>query len=109
MIEQRLARLERHRHAHAVDLREDVIVQVGVHVDVHRAIERVGGSRTRRIAHRNAASGSDAADRPPEPGGVEAAARRLVEHAVFVLQRERVPGRMREMSQRARALSRRVA
>ena len=99
MIEQWLARLERHRHAHAINLRQDVIVQVGVHVDVHRAIERVGGfagvvprpERGERIRP---------ADGGTEPGGIKTLARGLVEHPVLVLQRERVSRRMRKMAQR---------
>ena len=54
VIEQRLARFERHGHAHLVDLGHDVVDQIGLHVDVQRAVERIarrarirtpGGSR----------------------------------------------------------------
>ena len=34
VIEQRLARLERHRHAHPIDLGQDVVDEVGLDVDV---------------------------------------------------------------------------
>ena len=43
MIEERLARLERHGHAHPIDLRQDVVHHVGVDVHVQRAVERIGG------------------------------------------------------------------
>ena len=41
VIEQRLARLERDRHAHPIDLGQDVVDHVGARVDVERAIHRI--------------------------------------------------------------------
>ena len=62
VIEQRLARLERHRHAHPVDLGHDVVDKIGLHVDVERAIERIG--RGARLVRR---AGSRRTDRRRAP------------------------------------------
>ena len=71
VIEQRLARLERDRHAHAIDLGQDVVDHVGLDVDVQRAIERIAATRRRGRRRGSWRARSAAADLSAEVAGIE--------------------------------------
>ena len=104
VIEQRLARFERDRHAHLVDLGHDVVDEIGLDVDVQRAVERIrrrarvvarGGSwRTDRRRARSARSRASRAG----------AARVRLEHARRRACARRRRRAERQMPQRPRAL-----
>src|SRR5213594_3812460 len=61
VIEQRDARLQRHQHARPVDLREDVLRKVGLHVDVLERGQVIGlvTSGDERVEPRGAGVGAD--------------------------------------------------
>ena len=103
VIEQRLARLERHGHAHPVDLGHDVVDQVGLHVDVQRAVERIL-RRARVVGEAEAGERIGVAHFGREVVRVERVARARLEQAIRVLARARVGRRQRQMPERPRAL-----
>ena len=104
VIEQRLARFERHGHAHPVDLGHDVVDEIGLHVDVQRAVERIASTGTRRRRWRKPANGSASRTVGGEVARVERVARVRLEQPVGVLARAGVGGRQRQMPERPRAL-----
>ena len=87
VIEQRLARFERHRHAHPVDLGHDVVDEIGLDVHVQRAIERIASTGRRRRRARKPANGSASRHLVREVARVERVARVRLELAVGVLLR----------------------
>ncbi len=103
MIEQRLAGFQRHRHAHLVDLRHDVVDEIRVDVDVEGAIERIRRF-ARGVRAPEALERIGVAHTQREVARVELGAAIAVEQAVRVLARVRICRMERQMSQRAHAL-----
>ena len=102
VVEERLTRFERHGHAHPVDLRQDVVEHVRLHVDVQRAIQRVW--RTARIpcgAERGERIG--AAQGALEVRRIQSGLPVGFEDVVRVLVRARVVRGQRKMADRAGA------
>ena len=63
VVEQRHARLDRVRHAHAIDLRQHVFGQIGLEVEAHHPAVPAAARRSARSAAPSACSGSAAAAR----------------------------------------------
>ena len=85
VIEQRLARFERHRHAHPVDLGHDVVDQIRLHVHVQRAVERIAATGTRRTPRGSRRTDRRRARCAAKSVRVERVARVGLEQAVRVL------------------------
>ena len=80
MVEQRHARFQRHRHAGAVDLGQDVVGQIGHQVEELHALEqrREVARRCARSHRRLVASATPGSDRRPAPIGDQPAVERVV-------------------------------
>ncbi len=103
VVEQWHARLERHGHAHLVDLRQNVVEQVRPHVNKERPVHRV---RRRAVGVDLTEPGERIviADGGPELRRVEPIAHPVLEETVDVLLGARLGGRQAEVAEGPRPL-----